>query len=70
MKVYCPMAETDPKDKILNNTLFTYDSCMSLEQAFRAIRCWIDDYKFTLLKAWVDVWENDEIVDTIYYRVD
>lgn len=39
MKVYCPMATTDPKDKIINDTLFTYNSCMSLEQAFKAIRC-------------------------------
>lgn len=70
MKVYCPMAETDPKHKIINNTLFTYTSSDTLEQAFKAIRCWIDDYHYTLIKAWVDVFENGELVDTIYYRVD
>lgn len=70
MKVYCPMATTDPKDKIINDTLFTYSSCMSLEQAFSAIRRWANEYHYTLLKAWVDVFENGELVDTIYYRVD
>lgn len=70
MKTYCPMANTDPKDKIINDTLFTYNSCVSLEQAFRAIRCWKDDYHYTLIKAWVDVFEDGELVDTIYYRVD
>ena len=70
MKTYCPMATTDPKDKIINDTLFTYDSCMSLDKAFKAIRCWINDYHYTLIKAWVDVFEDGELVDTIYYRVD
>lgn len=46
-------------------TLFVSTAALSMEQAERAIKVWRDDYNYNLTAAWVDVYENGELIQTV-----
>lgn len=59
MKQYWPMAvamncEHDPFQ------LFTYDSCLSINECGDVFKKWQDDYQYILLSTWIDVTDGDK----------
>ena len=64
MKLYWPCAETTTRP------LWTYDSALSIDDCMKVFRCWKYGYGETLAKAWIDVHENGEKIDTIEIGVD
>ena len=58
MKLYwpCGVYLDDWKEE---QTLFTCDSCLTLDKAFKQIRLWRDWYRYNITRAWVDVYDSD-----------
>ena len=68
MKLYWPMA------LVLNDTYFvdarhTYEAALTEDQARRQIDIWKDFYHLGILKTWIDVSENGNIVEKIPVEV-
>ena len=39
-------------------TISTYDSCFSLEEAHKVFNLWRDYYKYNIVECWVDVYDD------------
>lgn len=57
MKTYWPCAIIRLSDGT-ENTISTYDSCFSLEEAQEMFNLWRDYYKYNIVECWVDVYDD------------
>lgn len=58
MYQYWPCA-TRIREDGSEESLFTYDSALSMGKAREAIKCWKEAYGFNLCKCFIDVYEGD-----------
>ena len=63
MRTYAPMAKTSD-----GNTLFVTNNCASMEEAVYAFSVWEDHYHYAITDAWIDVFDDNEKVQTIPVR--
>lgn len=59
---YAPMAETEN-----GQTLFTQHNVEQMRKAEKQFEIWEDRYHYKLTKAWIDVYDGDQKVNTVLY---
>ena len=67
MKLYWPMCKHIIGGK--EETQWTYDSSLTVEDAKKVIRAWRDDWEYQIIQAWIDVYEGNEKVEVIQVDV-
>ncbi len=45
--------------------LSTYDAADTMQTALKQFEIWRDQYKFKLLRCWIDVYEDGQKIDSI-----
>lgn len=50
---YSPMAKTQE-----GQTLFLYDSVLSMNEAINAVKIWEESYGYHITEAWIDVFDG------------
>lgn len=59
---YAPMAKTED-----GQTLFTQHNVDRVHKAEEQFEIWENHYHYNLTEAWIDVYDGDQKVDTVFY---